>query len=95
MHLIEKYSLETGVKIGKPELYEKFYPVPVSGKYITQYVEQGIQSMQYEYWEDVIELINPYLKQNDIKILNLNPSPVKSLDNLFQIEEKKFMLKKL
>ena len=88
MHLIEKYSLETGVKIGKPELYEKFYPVPVSGKYITQYVEQGIQSMQYEYWEDVIELMNPYLKQNDIKILNLNPSPVKSLDNLFQIEEK-------
>jgi hypothetical protein len=88
MHLIEKYSLEIGVKIGKPELYEKFYPVPISGKYITQYVEQGIQSMQYEYWEDVIELMNPYLKQNDIKILNLNPSAVKSLDNLFRIEEK-------
>ena len=84
MHLIEKYSLETGLKIGKPDVYEKFYPLPFSGKYVTQYVEQGIPSMQYDYWEDVIEIINPYLKANDIKILNLNPMKVKQMDNLVQ-----------
>ena len=88
MHLIEKYSLETGLRISKPEIYERFYPVPVSGKYITQYVEHGIHSMQYDYWEDVIEMINPYLKANDIKILNLNPNKVKALDNLTQLDEK-------
>lgn len=88
MHLIEKYSLETGLKIGKPDVYEKYYPLPFSGKYITQYVEQSIPSMQYDYWEDVIEIINPYLKANDIKILNVNPSKVKDLDNLVQLKDK-------
>lgn len=88
MHLIEKYSLETGLKIGKPDVYEKFYPLPFSGKYVTQYVEQGIPSMQYDYWEDVIEIINPYLKANDIKILNLNPMKVKQMDNLVQLDDK-------
>ena len=88
MHLIEKYSLETGALIGNPEIYEKYYPCPIEGDYITNFVDQSVSSMQYDYWEDVVSLINPTLIENNIKILNLNPSKVKDLANLTQIDEK-------
>ena len=28
MHLIERYALNTGVKIDRPEVYQDYFPVP-------------------------------------------------------------------
>ena len=41
-HIAEEYAKCLGVKIGRPEISEHFYPTP-SGKYITLHSPKGIQ----------------------------------------------------
>ena len=38
MHILEQYSLACGVKIKKPFIFEKFFPLPFS-KYIVFHLE--------------------------------------------------------
>jgi hypothetical protein len=68
MHLIETYALNCGARISKPFIYESFVPLP-SEKYITFHTNTKFQSKNYDFWQDVIDTINPILKKNKIKIL--------------------------
>ena len=69
MHLLERYSLSCGVKIDKPTIYQKFFPLPFD-KYITFHpFSKPVKN--YDYWQDVIDDINPYLGENGIRILQL------------------------
>jgi hypothetical protein len=70
MHLVEQYALSCGVKIDKPHIETSYFPISVN-KYITLHASSRIQSKTYDYYNDVIELIHPYLKQNDIKIIQI------------------------
>tara|TARA_Y100001938_G_scaffold151221_1_gene247806 strand:- start:14849 stop:16033 length:1185 start_codon:yes stop_codon:yes gene_type:complete len=69
MHILEKYALNTGAKIGKPYIYDKFFPLDVD-KYITFHCAEH-QSKFYEYWQEVIDLIHPPLKEMGITIIQL------------------------
>ena len=64
MHLLEQYALSCGLKIGKPFLYDHFYPLPNSNKYITIQKEAKFPSRTYKYWQSVIDLLYPILKVN-------------------------------
>ena len=69
MNLIERYALSTGVKIGKPFIYEKFFPLPFH-KYITfQPISKAVKN--YDYWQDVLDDIIPALEEAGIRILQL------------------------
>jgi hypothetical protein len=68
MHLIETYALNCGAKINKPFIYETFCPVP-EGKYITFHTSTKYASKNYDYWQDVINIILPVLKELNIKIV--------------------------
>lgn len=69
MNLIERYALSTGVKIGKPFIYEKFFPLPFD-KYITfQPISKPVKN--YDYWQDVLDDISPALKEAGIRIVQL------------------------
>ena len=61
MHLIERYASACGVKISRPYIYDKYFPLPFD-KYITFQPYSKYDSKNYDYWDEVILLILPYLK---------------------------------
>lgn len=78
--MLEQYSLATGVKIKKPYIYEKFFPVVVD-RYIT-FHPSSKPSKTYDYWQEVINLILPYLEKNNIKIIQLGEEKEKVYSNV-------------
>ena len=70
MHLLETYALSTGSKIGKPFILKKFFPVGYD-KYITVQNSSGMPSKCYDYFQDVIDLLSPILKENGITIVQI------------------------
>jgi len=71
MHLLESYSLSTGLKIGKPWIYKKFFPLPFDEKYITLQPFSKGPAKNYKYWQDVIDIIFRPLQENGIRIVQL------------------------
>ena len=61
-HLIEEYAKSLGVKIGRPYLCEHFYPA-IDDKYITIHTDKKIDSKNYEYFPQVINLIKQILNK--------------------------------
>ena len=80
MHLIEQYALSCGVKIDKPHIETSFFPVP-SEKYITVHASSGMESKNYDYYDDVIEMIQPYLKEHGIDIIQIGAKDDIKLNN--------------
>lgn len=70
MHLIEQYALACGVKIDRPHIERCFYPIACE-KYITLHASSGMQSKNYDYYNDVVEMIKPYLDKENIKIIQI------------------------
>jgi hypothetical protein len=71
MNIIEKYALNCGAKINKPEIYPKYFPMPME-KYI--YFDPIVNSNEknYDFWEEVISLISDQLIKYNIHILYIN-----------------------
>ena len=69
-HLIEEYAKSLGVKIGKPVLNDHFYPI-LDEKYITIHTDNKIDSKNYEYFPQVINLIKPILNNLGYKIYQI------------------------
>jgi len=70
MHLIETYATYCGSKIDKPFIYESFFSNPFE-KYITFHSDTPYSSRNYDYWQEVIDLISPYLEKNNIKLIQV------------------------
>ena len=70
MHLIENYALTAGLKIGKPHISPLFYPPP-SKKFITLHASSGMESKNYEHYQDVVDKILPELKKAGIDIVQV------------------------
>lgn len=69
MHLIESYATHCGLRIDKPFVSEKFFPLCMD-KYIT-FHPISKQSRLYDYWQEVISILSPSLSEKNIKILQL------------------------
>ncbi len=70
MHLIERYSLGCGgVKIGKPYIAEKYFPMTID-KYITLHTTSK-PAKSYDYFQEVVDLILPFLNKNGIGIVQV------------------------
>jgi len=80
MHLIERYATACGVKIDKPYIYDTFFPLPVE-KYITFQPFSKYPSKNYDYWEEVILMIIPYLQKNNINIVQIGGKDDKPILN--------------
>jgi hypothetical protein len=70
MHLLTAYALNCGAKIDKPFIYTTFFPLPIQ-KYITFHSDEAEPAKNYDYWQDVINIINPFLQQNGISIIQI------------------------
>lgn len=69
-HLIETYALNCGLKIDKPFILEKYYPINLD-KYITFHPNSKFNSKSYDYWQDVLDIIQGPLKEAGIKIVQI------------------------
>lgn len=85
MKLLELYSLSTGAKIDKPFIYKAFYPLPFE-KYITIHASAGMPAKVYSFWEDVIDLILPFLKKEGIKIVQIGGKEDEKLKDCFHLQ---------
>lgn len=73
MHLLESYSLSSGLKISNPFLYEKFFP---TGDCDYILISNGggnnnFPAKLYDYWQIVVDLIKPKLEEHNIKIIQI------------------------
>jgi len=80
MHLIEQYALSCGVKIDKPFVETCFFPVECQ-KYITLHASSGMQAKNYDYFNDVSDLISPFLKEKNINILQIGDQADRKIHN--------------
>jgi len=71
MHVLEAFATSSGLKISKPYIYEKYYPLNFDKYIIIETNDSKYQSKNYDYWQEVISLILPALKENNINILQL------------------------
>lgn len=70
MKLIETYALSCGLRIDKPHLIEKFYPL-TEGKYLTIQAGSGQQAKNYDHFNEVMDLLLPFLKAHQISVIQL------------------------
>jgi len=68
MHIIEKMSLETGSKINKPFIYEKYFPITYD-KYICIKIKSSDQDFEYKHWEEVLDLCQKDLNEHGYGII--------------------------
>ena len=83
MHLIEQYALSCGVKINKPFIETSYFPV-VPKKYITLHASARIQSKTYDYYNDVVTLLRPFLIKKGIHIVQIGSNKESSISNCIQ-----------
>lgn len=70
MHIIESMASVSRLKIDKPVLLPKFFPISFD-KYITFHASSKFNSRQYDWWGEVLILLKPYLNQAGIKIVQI------------------------
>jgi len=78
MHLIESYATSCGLKINKPFIYTNFFPLNTE-KYIS-FQPFSKPAKNYDYWQDVINLIYPYLKNENIDIVQIGTKDDPKID---------------
>ena len=78
MHLLERYATSCGVKIGKPYIYDSYFPI-TSEKFIT-FQPFSKPAKNYDYWQEVLDLVLPYLKQNNIDIVQIGSKDDKQIN---------------
>lgn len=84
MRLLDTYATNTGSKIDKPFIYSKFFPLPI-GKYITFQAQTPYDSRNYSYWQEVINLLHPFLNKNDIHIVQVGTKDEKVLNGVVNL----------
>jgi hypothetical protein len=84
MHLIERYATACGVKIDKPYIYDTFFPINVE-KYISFQPFSKYQSKNYDYWDEVVAIIFPYLQQNNITLVHIGAKDDKAINNTLNL----------
>lgn len=70
-HLVEKYSLETALRINKPELTENSYPLPFEDKYVIIISSTGAQAKNYPHYKIVANFLKPILNSAGYKLIQV------------------------
>jgi hypothetical protein len=73
MHKLESLALSCGSKISRPYIHKSYYPI-VGDNFICVSQQSDTQSNLYDYFNDVIFHIKPYLDKNKISILEIGKS---------------------
>ena len=80
MHVAHHYALHCGAQLAKPHVPISFYPVP-HARYVCICTQGEVTSKKYDYFEEVIDLIHPYLSDQDIPIVHVSDGEERPLKN--------------
>ena len=86
MKLIENYSLTSGQKIKNIDIIEKFYPLNIE-KYIL-FQPFSKPSKSYGLWCDVLDILQPILKENGYSIVQVGLNSEPLLPNCIDLRNK-------
>jgi hypothetical protein len=84
MRLLDTYATNTGSKIDKPFVYTKYFPLPLEG-YITIQSQTPYDSRNYSYWQEVINLIQPFLAKANIHIIQVGTKDERQLGGVINL----------
>jgi len=70
MHILDKLSLEVGLRASTPFVYEKYFPINYE-KYICLNIRSSAEDSIYKYWEEVLDLCQKELNDNGYGIINI------------------------
>lgn len=82
MHLLETFSLSTGIKIKTPWILEQFFPLGLDGDFITLQPFGKFESRKYDYWNEVLSILVPILDKNNIHVIQVGGGDEPRLDNV-------------
>lgn len=83
MNILENYALYSSSTIDKPYIFEAFYPLPFSN-YVTIHTTSK-SSKNYDYWQDVVDMIIEDLAAKDIKIVQIGGKDDHGLNNVYDL----------
>lgn len=89
MNKIEKISLGTALKPSKPFVNFCFYPL-LFDKYVTIDFDLSMQSLCYDHWQEVVDMIKPYLDESGIKILRVGSNKGLPIEGVYNYTDKTF-----
>lgn len=78
MHKLESFALSCGSKISKPHIEKTFYPI-LEKKFICVSQKSNYQSKDYDFFDDVLFHIKPYLESNNISVIEIGSTKRKPL----------------
>jgi hypothetical protein len=70
MHLIERYSLSTGLKINNPSISEQFFPISAD-KFVCFHTSAKDNLRDYDYWNEVKFILDPILNKYGYKTIQI------------------------
>lgn len=82
MHILEQYAVNCGAKISKPYISPVYFPLPFE-KYICLHAGSGMESKNYDFYDEVVDLIHPFLEENNIKIVQIGGEKEKKIDKCY------------
>ena len=71
MHILESYALQNALKIDRPLIFERFFPLAVEDYITLDTSALGTGSLVYDHWQQVVDLIIPILQAKKISIIQL------------------------
>lgn len=84
MHILEQYAVNCGAKIDKPYIFKEYIPIPFD-KYIVLHAGSGMESKNYDYYDDVVSFLKPYLDKENIKIVQIGGEKERKIKNCYHL----------
>jgi len=84
MRLLDTYATNTGSKIDRPFIYTKFFPLPLD-RYVTLQAQTPYDSRNYSYWQEVIDILLPYLSKEKIHLVQVGTKDERPLNGAINL----------
>jgi hypothetical protein len=82
MHILEQYAVNCGAKISEPFILKEYFPIPFD-KYIVLHAGSGMESKNYDYFNEVVQYIKPYLDSQNIHIVQIGGPKEKQIRHCY------------
>ena len=98
MNLLKSFSLTSNIEPGKSFIYDRLFPLDFEN-YIILETQSSQANFHYSFWHRTLELIDPFFKEANIKIIHFVEDGSYSFDHFFvknsiPINEKAYLLKR-
>jgi hypothetical protein len=84
MHILEQYAVNCGAKIDKPYIFKEYISIPFE-KYIVLHAGSGMDSKNYDYYDDVVSFLKPYLDKQQIHIVQIGGEKERRVKNCYHL----------